>query len=59
MLETIKIYILMFFIYGVSGWIMESTMISIQNKKFVNRGFLSRTYMPNIWAWGSINKYFA
>ena len=40
MLETIKLYILIFFIYGIAGWVMESTMISIKNKKFVNRGFL-------------------
>ena len=32
MLETIKLYILIFFIYGIAGWVMESTMISIKNK---------------------------
>ena len=35
MLETIKLYILIFFIYGIAGWVMESTMSSIKNKKFV------------------------
>ena len=52
MLEIIKLYVLIFFVYGIAGWIMESTMISIRNKKFVNRGFLTRTNMSNLWVWG-------
>lgn len=54
MIDTINTYILMFFIYGFCGWAMESTIISIQNKKFVNRGFLTRTDMPYIWLWSFI-----
>lgn len=46
MIENIKMYILMFFIYGIAGWIMESTTISIRNKKFVNRGFLIGPICP-------------
>ena len=45
-IEEIKIYILVFFIYAVAGWIMESTSISIRNKKFVNRGFLIGPVCP-------------
>lgn len=44
--KTIKLYILIFFIYACSGWIMESLSISIQNKKIVNRGFLAGPICP-------------
>lgn len=53
MQETIKKYILMFFIYAITGWIMESTMISIKNKKFVNRGFLVGPICP-IYGYGAL-----
>ena len=53
MLETIKLYILIFFIYGIAGWVMESTMISIKNKKFVNRGFLIGPICP-IYGYGVV-----
>lgn len=53
MQETIKIYILIFFIYAIAGWIMETTMISIQNKKFVNRGFLIGPICP-IYGYGVV-----
>lgn len=53
MLEEIKLYVLIFFIYATAGWIMESTMISIQNKKFVNRGFLIGPVCP-IYGYGVV-----
>lgn len=53
MIEEIKLYILIFFIYAVAGWIMESTMISIKNKKFVNRGFLIGPVCP-IYGYGVV-----
>lgn len=53
MIEEVKIYILIFFIYATAGWIMESTMISIQNKKFVNRGFLIGPICP-IYGYGVV-----
>lgn len=53
MQETIKLYILIFFIYAIAGWIMESTMISIKNKKFVNRGFLIGPICP-IYGYGVV-----
>lgn len=46
MLKNIEIYILLFFIYSILGWIMEVTRISIKQKKFVNRGFLTGPYCP-------------
>lgn len=48
-----KKYILIFFIYAIAGWIMESTMISIKNKKFVNRGFLIGPICP-IYGYGVV-----
>lgn len=53
MIEEIKLYILIFFIYAMAGWIMESTMISVQNKKFVNRGFLVGPICP-IYGYGVV-----
>lgn len=49
----IRTYLFLFFIYGIAGWIMESTMISIQNKKFVNRGFLVGPMCP-IYGYGVV-----
>lgn len=48
-----KKYILIFFIYAIAGWVMESTMISIKNKKFVNRGFLIGPICP-IYGYGVV-----
>lgn len=53
MINEIKLYILIFFIYAVAGWIMESTSISIRNKKFVNRGFLIGPVCP-IYGYGVV-----
>ena len=53
MQNTIQLYILIFFIYAVAGWIMESSSISIQNKKFVNRGFLIGPICP-IYGYGVV-----
>lgn len=49
----IEIYeiLLWFLIYGVFGWIFESSLRSIADKKFVNRGFLFGPFIP-IYAFG-------
>ena len=49
----IEIYeiLLWFLIYGVIGWIFESALRSIADKKFVNRGFLFGPFIP-IYAFG-------
>lgn len=52
-MKTISYYFLIFFIYSVLGWIMESTYVSIGQKKFVNRGFLIGPYCP-IYGYGSL-----
>lgn len=52
-INEIKIYILIFFIYAFAGWVMETTSISIRNKKFVNRGFLIGPVCP-IYGYGVV-----
>lgn len=42
----IKIYFFLFLIYAILGWCMEVTLGIMQNKKFVNRGFLIGPYCP-------------
>ena len=45
MLSIINIYII-FWLYSIMGWIMETTYVSIKDKKFVNRGFFLGPYCP-------------
>ena len=53
MLEKIEIYIILFAIYSVIGWIMEITLGLAQKRKFVNRGFLIGPYCP-IYGFGGV-----
>lgn len=46
-------YFLLFFIYSVLGWIIETINVSFTEQKFVNRGFLIGPYCP-IYGWGAI-----
>ena len=46
MLEKLEIYVVLFIIYSIIGWIMEVTLGLIQKRKFVNRGFLIGPYCP-------------
>ncbi len=46
-------YFLLFFIYAILGWIMESASVSIQSKKLINRGFLIGPYCP-IYGFGGL-----
>lgn len=52
-MKLIEQYFLLFIIYSFAGWCMETILISIQNKRFVNRGFLLGPYCP-IYGVGSI-----
>jgi len=52
-LQIFLYYFFIFFIYSVIGWIVESTYITIKNKKIVNRGFLVGPYCP-IYGFGSL-----
>lgn len=51
--NQILIYFMLFFIYSVSGWIIETTLVSIESKRFVNRGFLIGPYCP-IYGFGGL-----
>ncbi len=53
MIEIISRYFLLFIMYSFLGWCMETTLISIQNKRFINRGFLLGPYCP-IYGYGSL-----
>jgi len=43
----------LFLCYGVMGWVWETIYVSIENKKFVNRGFLRSPFIP-IYAFAGI-----
>lgn len=45
-----------FFIYSFLGWAMESTINSIRNKRFINRGFLNGPICP-IYGFGMVGIY--
>jgi len=40
-------------IYSISGWIYESILCSIRERKFINRGFLNGPYCP-IYGFGAV-----
>lgn len=46
-------YFLWMMIYSVLGWIYESTLCSVGERKFINRGFLNGPYCP-IYGWGAV-----
>ena len=39
-------WLLFFYIYSFFGWCIESSYVSIQKKKFVNRGFMRGPFLP-------------
>lgn len=45
-MDLLKSYILIFFIYSFLGWVLETTLQSIVNKRFVDRGFLIGPICP-------------
>ena len=46
-------YFLLFIMYSVLGWCMETTLVSIKSKRFINRGFLIGPYCP-IYGFGAL-----
>ena len=46
-MQTLGLYVLWFLFYSVVGWIYESTVCSIQEKRWVNRGFLNGRGFPS------------
>lgn len=45
-LYVIAVWLAYFFIYALLGWIYESTFVSVEQKRLVNRGFLSGPIIP-------------
>lgn len=52
-MQSIFNYFLIFFIYSILGWIVESIYVSIKSKQLINRGFLIGTYCP-IYGYGCL-----
>lgn len=52
-MRYIETYIVLFMIYAILGWIMEVVLGLVQNRKFVNRGFLIGPYCP-IYGFGGV-----
>ncbi len=48
---SIYAYFLLFIMYSILGWIVETLYIFVRTKKLVNRGFLIGPYCP-IYGWG-------
>ncbi len=46
----------MFIIYSFAGWIMETVLVSVQSKEFVNRGFMNGPFCP-IYGTGALAVY--
>ena len=53
MVYKFEVYILLFFIYAVGGWLIEVVGKLIEKRKFINRGFLIGPYCP-IYGTGAI-----
>lgn len=46
MLNLFFEYFLLFFIYSVIGWVSETIVVAIEEKKWIDRGFLIGPYCP-------------
>ena len=46
-------WLLVFFLYCVLGWCFESTVVSVKQRHFVNRGFLRGPMLP-IYGFGAV-----
>lgn len=53
LLHLLEIYFLLFITYAFFGWLMEVICKLIQEKRFINRGFLIGPYCP-IYGWGAL-----
>ena len=52
-MRNVFTFFMLFFIYAILGWIIETTLVSIEKRKFVNRGFLIGPYCP-IYGFGGL-----
>lgn len=46
-------WLMFFYIYCFVGWVIESTIVSVEEKRFVNRGFLRSPFLP-LYGFGAI-----
>ena len=46
-----------FFIYSILGWVVETTYMSICERRFVNRGFIFGPICP-IYGFGALGAYY-
>ncbi|MCL2036671.1 MAG: putative ABC transporter permease [Oscillospiraceae bacterium] len=46
MIENFSYWLFLFFLFNVMGWLIESTVESINHKGLINRGFLNGPYIP-------------
>lgn len=46
-------WLFIFYVYCLFGWIFESTVVSVQERRFVNRGFLDGPMLP-IYGFGAV-----
>ena len=46
MVNSVEMYIMIFFTYSFFGWFMESVGGILKEKRFINRGFLIGPYCP-------------
>ncbi len=46
-------WLLVFFLYCVLGWCFETTVVSVKQRHFVNRGFLRGPMLP-IYGFGAV-----
>ncbi len=52
-MRDILTYFMLFFIYAILGWVIETILVSIEKRRFVNRGFLIGPYCP-IYGFGGL-----
>ncbi|MFA5468990.1 MAG: putative ABC transporter permease, partial [Sphaerochaetaceae bacterium] len=52
-MAIIETYFLWFFFYSVIGWIYETILCSVAQKRFINRGFFNGPYCP-IYGFGAL-----
>jgi uncharacterized membrane protein len=46
MVETFLYWLFLFYLFNVMGWVIESVIESVANRRLINRGFLAGPYIP-------------
>lgn len=58
MIYTIQNWIFIFFLYSFLGWCFETALVSIEERHFINRGFIRSPFLP-IYGFGAITMIFS